>query len=212
LVPLIQKQYTSYGAIGGAASAFVNPLIDSNGNIPPAALAAISMLTAGGIAGALGQNSLGAATSAENETLNNWAAHVGLSGSLNLPGTGANYAFGFGLLVDGDGNIGVYKNTPSTVLPGVSTGGTGSVGVSVGVYPGASTIQSYSGPFNNVSVGAGDGGYIGGDIFQDTGKSPLDPSAYGAGLTFGLGVGAGGSATQTNTKVCTVQSGKVVCK
>ncbi|MDN7180724.1 hypothetical protein M0D69_22535 [Caballeronia sp. SEWSISQ10-4 2] len=190
----------------------MNPLIDSNGNIPPAALVAISMLTAGGIAGALGQNPLGAATAAENETLNNWAAHVGLSGSLNIPGTGGNYAFGFGLLVDGDGNIGMYKNTPSTVLPGLSTGGAGSVGVSVGVYPGASTIQGYSGPFNNVSVGAGDGGYIGADVFQDTSKSPLDSSAYGAGLTFGLGVGAGGSATQTNTKVCTVQSGNLVCK
>jgi len=198
--------------LGGAAGALMNPIIDPTGNIPAPLEAAITSMTGGVLAGLAGANPLGATTAAQNETLNNWAAHIGLSGSWNVPGAGANYAFGFGLLVDGDGNIGVYKNTPSTVLPGLSTGGTGSVGISVGVYPGASTIQGYSGPFNNVSVGAGDGGYIGGDIFQDTGKSPLDPTSYGAGLTFGLGVGAGGSATQTNTKVCTIQSGKIVCK
>ncbi|WP_159085623.1 hypothetical protein [Burkholderia sp. MSMB0856] len=149
-------------------------------------------------------------TAAQNETLNNWAAHVGLAGSVHIPGTGANYAFGFGVLVDSNGNVGLYKNTPSTVLPGVSTGGAGSVGVSVGIYPAASTILDYAGPFNNISVGAGDGGYVGADIFQNTSKSPLNPASYGVGFTLGLGVGAGGSATQANKKVCTVQSGKLI--
>ena len=200
------------GAIGGAVSAGLNPVIDANGNIPPAVLAGIETAVGGGIAGALGYNVQGAATAAQNETLNNWAAHVGLSGSVNIPGTGANYAFGFGVLVDGDGNVGLYKNTPSTVLPGLSTGGAGSVGVSVGIYPAASTIQDYAGPFNNVSFGIGDGAYAGADIFQDTSKSPLNPASYGMGFTFGLGVGAGGSATQTNTKVCTIQSGQLICK
>jgi filamentous hemagglutinin len=65
------------GAIGGAASAALNPLVDSalGGNTPPAVLTAISMLAGGGLAGALGFNAQGAATAAENETLNNYLNH-----------------------------------------------------------------------------------------------------------------------------------------
>jgi len=37
-------------------SAAINPIIDSNGNIPPAVLAGIETLVGGGIAGALGYN------------------------------------------------------------------------------------------------------------------------------------------------------------
>ncbi|AXL53218.1 filamentous hemagglutinin [Paraburkholderia caffeinilytica] len=69
------------GAIGGAVSAGMNPIIDANGNIPPAALAAIETLVSGSVAGALGFNVQGAITAAQNETLNNWLNHVTL-----LPG------------------------------------------------------------------------------------------------------------------------------
>ncbi|WP_374711033.1 two-partner secretion domain-containing protein [Paraburkholderia terricola] len=64
------------GAIGGAVSAGLNPLIDSNGNLPPAVLAAITTGVSGGIAEALGYNVNGAVTAAQNETLNNWLNHV----------------------------------------------------------------------------------------------------------------------------------------
>ncbi|WP_241991266.1 filamentous hemagglutinin N-terminal domain-containing protein [Paraburkholderia sp. RAU2J] len=64
------------GAIGGAVSAGLNPIIDANGNIPPVALTAIETLVSGGIAGALGFNVQGAVTAAQNETLNNWLNHV----------------------------------------------------------------------------------------------------------------------------------------
>ncbi|MBJ9673106.1 DUF637 domain-containing protein [Burkholderia gladioli] len=64
------------GAIGGAISAGLNPIIDANGNIPPAMLAGIETLVGGGAAAALGFNAQGAATAAQNETLNNWLNHV----------------------------------------------------------------------------------------------------------------------------------------
>ncbi|WP_232463580.1 beta strand repeat-containing protein [Burkholderia ubonensis] len=63
------------GAIGGAVSAGLNPIIDANGNIPPAALTAIETLVSGSVAGALGFNVQGAMTAAQNETQNNWLSH-----------------------------------------------------------------------------------------------------------------------------------------
>ena len=63
------------GAIGGAVSAGLNPLINSSGNLPPAALAGIETLVSGGVAGALGYNVQGAVTAAQNETLNNFCEH-----------------------------------------------------------------------------------------------------------------------------------------
>ncbi|MGF6972364.1 hypothetical protein QFZ94_000791 [Paraburkholderia sp. JPY465] len=64
------------GAAGGALSAGLNPVIDANGNIPPAALTAIETLVSGSVAGALGFNVQGAMTAAQNETLNNYLNHV----------------------------------------------------------------------------------------------------------------------------------------
>ncbi|WP_080437041.1 filamentous hemagglutinin N-terminal domain-containing protein [Burkholderia ubonensis] len=63
------------GAVGGAASAALNPVIDSNGNMPPAVLAAVETLVSGSLADALGFNLQGAMTAAQNETLNNWLNH-----------------------------------------------------------------------------------------------------------------------------------------
>ncbi|WP_296651289.1 filamentous hemagglutinin N-terminal domain-containing protein [Paraburkholderia sp.] len=71
------------GAIGGAVSAAATPyigaaIVGSDGAASPdqgAAIAGISMLLSGAAAGALGQNVTGAATSAENEALNNCNLH-----------------------------------------------------------------------------------------------------------------------------------------
>lgn len=60
------------GAVGGAASAALNPVIDSNGNMPPAVLAAVETLVSGSLADAIGINVQGAMTAAQNETLNNY--------------------------------------------------------------------------------------------------------------------------------------------
>jgi filamentous hemagglutinin len=72
------------GAIGGATSALLSPAVI--GAIDPtgapltteqtALVTALAMLAGGGVAGALGQNAIGAATSAENEALNNATQHV----------------------------------------------------------------------------------------------------------------------------------------
>jgi filamentous hemagglutinin len=63
------------GAIGGAVSAGLNPIINSSGNLSPAALAAVETLVSGSVAGALGLNVQGAVTAAQNETLNNFCEH-----------------------------------------------------------------------------------------------------------------------------------------
>jgi filamentous hemagglutinin len=82
------------GAIGGAVSAGLNPVIDSSGNLPPVALAGIETLVSGSISGALGFNVQGAVTAAQNETLNNFCDHnpcgQGLaSGASSQSGNGA---------------------------------------------------------------------------------------------------------------------------
>ncbi|WP_231337633.1 two-partner secretion domain-containing protein [Paraburkholderia sprentiae] len=63
------------GAVGGAVSAGLNPIINSSGNLSPAALAAVETLVSGSVAGALGLNVQGAVTAAQNETLNNFCEH-----------------------------------------------------------------------------------------------------------------------------------------
>ncbi|WP_260866177.1 two-partner secretion domain-containing protein [Burkholderia gladioli] len=63
------------GAIGGAVSAGLNPIINSSGVLPPAVLASIETLVGGSVAGALGFNVQGAVTAAQNETLNNFCEH-----------------------------------------------------------------------------------------------------------------------------------------
>ena len=65
-----------YGAIGGAAGALLNTTLDANGNIPAPLDVAMTTMVGGLLAGALGTNAQGAATAAENETLNNWLSHV----------------------------------------------------------------------------------------------------------------------------------------
>ena len=64
------------GAIGGALSAGLNPIINSSGTLPPAVLVSIETLVSGSVAGALGFNAQGAVAAAQNETLNNWLNHI----------------------------------------------------------------------------------------------------------------------------------------
>jgi hypothetical protein len=64
------------GAIGAAASAFLNPIIDGSGELPPAAMAALATLVGGTAAGLAGANPEGGVSAAQNETLNNWLNHV----------------------------------------------------------------------------------------------------------------------------------------
>jgi len=194
------------GAIGGAVSAGLNPLIDANGNIPPAALTAIETLVSGSVAGVLGLNVQGAVTAAQNETLNNWAAHIGFSGSVTLGGL--TYAGGVGVAADGNGNFGWYTAFNQKNIPGVGFGGSGSIGVSAGSYPGAGTIMDLGGPFNTASFGAGLGPYGGFDVYQDPTKAPWNPTSYGGGFTFGLGLGGGGSVTRPSTTVHPIGSVK----
>ncbi|MBB5441919.1 MULTISPECIES: filamentous hemagglutinin N-terminal domain-containing protein [unclassified Paraburkholderia] len=187
------------GAIGAGLGAAINPIIDSNGNIPPALETAITTAVGGSIAGALGYNVQGAVTAAANETLNNWAAHAGLSGSVTLGGV--TYTGGVGLAADGNGNVGWYTAFNQNAIPGVGFGGIGSVGISVGSYPGANTIMDLGGPFNAGSLGIGLGPYGAIDVYQDPSKSPLNPFSYGGGFTIGVGVGGGGSVTRPSTTV-----------
>ena len=177
----------------------MNPIIDPTGNIPAPLEAAITSMTGGVLAGLAGANPAGAMTAAQNETLNNWAAHIGLSGSVTFHGLA--YTGGVGLATDDKGNLGWYTAFNQNNVPGVGFGGPGSVGISVGSYPGANTIMDLGGPFNTASFGVGLGPYAGFDVYQDPTKSPWNPSSYGGGFTFGLGLGGGGSVTRPSTTV-----------
>ncbi len=64
------------GAIGGAAGALMNTTLDANGNIPAPLDVAMTTMVGGLLAGAVGANAQGAATAAQNETLNNWLNHL----------------------------------------------------------------------------------------------------------------------------------------
>ncbi|WP_232437379.1 filamentous hemagglutinin N-terminal domain-containing protein [Burkholderia ubonensis] len=63
------------GALGGALSAGLNPIIDAQGNIPAPLLTGIETLVSATVAGALGFNVHGAVSAAQNETQNNWLSH-----------------------------------------------------------------------------------------------------------------------------------------
>ncbi|WP_232429195.1 filamentous hemagglutinin N-terminal domain-containing protein [Burkholderia ubonensis] len=63
------------GALGGALSAGLNPIIDAQGNIPAPLLTGIETLVSATVAGALGFNVQGAVSAAQNETQNNWLSH-----------------------------------------------------------------------------------------------------------------------------------------
>jgi filamentous hemagglutinin len=54
----------------------LNSTVDANGNIPAPLDVAMTTLVGGLLAGAAGANAQGAATAAENETLNNWLNHL----------------------------------------------------------------------------------------------------------------------------------------
>ncbi|WP_232443826.1 filamentous hemagglutinin N-terminal domain-containing protein [Burkholderia ubonensis] len=64
------------GALGGALSAGLNPIIDAQGNIPAPLLTGIETLVSATVAGALGFNVQGAVSAAQNETQNNWLSHI----------------------------------------------------------------------------------------------------------------------------------------
>ncbi|WP_256258236.1 two-partner secretion domain-containing protein [Burkholderia ubonensis] len=64
------------GALGGALSAGLNPIIDAQGDIPAPLLTGIETLVSATVAGALGFNVQGAVSAAQNETQNNWLSHI----------------------------------------------------------------------------------------------------------------------------------------
>ena len=210
------------GAIGAVVGELSAQYASSSGMTDASSLALAKVMSA--TAGLLVSNgdpaSVNVAASmGANAAVNNWAAHIGLAGSIAIPGTPLVIAGGAGLVVDDQGNVGWYKNLPVTInqnsnipVPGFSTSGSGSLGVSIGTYPAATSIYDYAGPFNNLSVGAGAGPYGSIDTFQDATKSLTNTSSYGGGLTFGAGVGGGGSISKTNTTVCSIQSGQTICK
>jgi hypothetical protein len=67
--------------------------------------------------------------------------------------------------------------------------------LSVGVYPGTTTIQGYGGPFSKSSFGFGACLYGSFDSFQDSGKNLTNPQSWGGCFT----VDSGGSDSVTRT-------------
>ena len=103
-----------------------------------------------------------------------WSLNAGISISVTVPGTFISFNGGFGIVADGSGNIGGYSSTVS----GIGVGASGSLGVNVGVYPDAKSINEFGAPFNNANFGVGAGPYGSIDIFQDPSKSSTSRSSY----------------------------------
>ncbi|WP_186269878.1 DUF637 domain-containing protein [Burkholderia gladioli] len=112
------------GAIGGAVSAGLNPIINSSGALPPAALAAVETLVSGSVAGALGFNVQGAVTAAQNETLNNFCEHNSCGRALAAVGAaiGGGAAAAGSVVADAaTGGLNVVA-TPAEVAAGATVG------------------------------------------------------------------------------------------
>jgi RHS repeat-associated protein len=118
---------------------------------------------------------------------------IGISGSFNIgPFAGS---FGFGLAIDDNGNIGGY----GVYGGGVGLGGNASIGINIDGSNG-DTICDLGGLFAYYSGGAGAGPHVGGNFFTGYGQDGKTP-VVGEGATFGVGVGAGGSTSISNTTV-----------
>ncbi|MGC1302357.1 MAG: RHS repeat-associated core domain-containing protein [Caulobacteraceae bacterium] len=118
-------------------------------------------------------------------------AQIGFGGSVSL--FGATFAYGGGVALDSQGNVGLYSYQGG----GASVGAGGNGGVSVQV-SNAQTISDLSGPFGNSSVSAGDG--VAGSFDAFTGSSDNGP-VVGGGVTFGAGAGASGFLGATTTQI-----------
>jgi RHS repeat-associated protein len=116
---------------------------------------------------------------------------VALSGSI-IFGPGA-LVGSVGIAIDSSGNIGVYYEGGG----GGAAGGKGSVGVSI---HGSNAVDIYDleGPFDNGSIGAGEG--VAAAIDGFTGNS-RHGRVIGGGVTIGGGAGVGGSVTHTGTVI-----------
>ena len=126
-----------------------------------------------------------------------WTGQFGFAGSyaVTIAGIGIAGTAGFGVAIDGHGNIAVYGYRG----PG---GAVGTPGLSGGVQVAESngnTICDLTGPFKNASLGGGWGPDAIGDAFWGTGTQ--GQSVQGAGLTLGAGLGVTGFSGQTTTTI-----------
>jgi RHS repeat-associated protein len=99
-----------------------------------------------------------------------------------------------GIAIDGSGNVGLYYEYGG----GLGFGGKGSAGLAIHASD-AGDIYGLQGPFNNASLGAGEG--VAGSIDVFGGRDQNDRPVHGGGVTIGGGAGAGGSSTVTKTVI-----------
>jgi|GEM_PF-2429688 len=120
-----------------------------------------------------------------------WTFQIGLVLNFQVGPVAAN---GFwGLALDGKGNVRAYYGEGLGLGDGAHVSGGLSLAGS-----NAQTIYDLSGPFSNGSLGGGWGPDASGDFFTGPSDHGL---VIGGGVTFGLGLGTGGSSTVTNTTV-----------
>ncbi|MDQ7976708.1 DUF637 domain-containing protein [Paraburkholderia sp. SARCC-3016] len=176
------------GAIGGAVSAGVNPIINGSGNLSPAALAGIEMLVSGSVAGALGFNVQGAATAAQNETLNNFCEHNSCGAALTAFLNNVSSALNAGA------DVPVMDAAAGTdVLAGI---GNTALNISSGSLPGSDSFVPYF-QYNNPALGAL------GETYATLGLGALALSAFEGALaanTAGTSEGTANAATLQGLK------------
>ncbi|WP_442953511.1 hypothetical protein [Paraburkholderia sp. SOS3] len=176
------------GAIGGTVSAGVNPIINGSGNLSPAALAGIEMLVSGSVAGALGFNVQGAATAAQNETLNNFCEHNSCGAALTAFLNNVSSALNAGA------DVPVMDAAAGTdVLAGI---GNTALNISSGSLPGSDSFVPYF-QYNNPALGAL------GETYATLGLGALALSAFEGALaanTAGTSEGTANAATLQGLK------------
>lgn len=131
-----------------------------------------------------------------------WTVQIGLAGS-GLLGMFAGQT-GAGIAIDHHGNIGIYGYNGVGVGAGLEAGLALSLQGST-----AETIYDLAGKFENVSGAVGAFSRFSLDLFRGSSDNPADQgSITGAGITFGVGGGAGVSWTNTWTDICGIFSGR----
>jgi RHS repeat-associated protein len=128
----------------------------------------------------------------QNDPTGLWTIQLGVSVSYTY-GSASGVAFA-GLAVDSSGRLGTYWG--GGLGGGVGAGASGGVS---GHVSNANSICDLAGPFDNISRGGGWGESATGDA--SFGKGPNNGNIWGAGGTYGLGLGATSLVGVTNTVV-----------
>lgn len=179
------------GAIGGAVAAGLNPIINSSGNLSPAALAGIETLVSGSVAGTLGFNVQGAVTAAQNETLNNFCEHNSCGTFVTALINNTSNALNAGADVPA-----MESSAGTDVLAGIGNTALNAATLSL---PGMPDFVPYF-QYNNPALGAL------GEMYGSLGLGALASSAFGEALATNSGMSSSDAQAYAASRASQLQS------